>query len=79
MAYRLASRVIRMLNQLLDTVPHRNPYAVIMDLSLSVINFKLGPHKKASELNTSNLASHNKTLILSAIMDVLIKVDNNSH
>ena len=62
-----ASRVIRTLNQLLEYVPHHKPYAVIMGLSLPVMNFNLGPHKKASELNTSNLASHSKTLILNAI------------
>ena len=31
------------------------------------MNFNLGPHKNASELNTSNLASHSKMLILNAL------------
>ena len=43
----LASRVIWTLNQLLEYVPRHKPYAVIMDLSLPVMNFNLGPQKIA--------------------------------
>ena len=50
---------------------HPIPYVVIMDLSLPVMNFNLGPPKKASELNTSNLVNHNKTLILSVTTALL--------
>ena len=62
-----ASRVIRTLNRLLEYKLHHKPYAVIMAQNLPVMNFNLGPYKKASALNTYNQASHSKTLILSAI------------
>ena len=62
-----ASRVIRTLNQLLEY--RTTPQAIRCDNgpSLPVMNFNFGPYEKAFELNTSNLASHSKTLILSAI------------
>ena len=61
------SWVIRTLNQLLEYRTMPQAIRCTMGLSFPVMNFNIGPHKKASELNTSNLASHSKTLILSAI------------
>ena len=62
-----ASRVIRTLNQLLEY--RTTPQAIRCDNGPEFTSheFQSWATQKASELNTSNLASHSKMLILNAI------------